>query len=546
MNALIAHPGAVRGALAATGAVLIQDGAPEAVHDEDEIEIIGRRTEPRFGAEKARKIIEERTVAFEPDEEVLNSNEIAQRLGLRSRQSVHDWLRKGKILGWQTAKRGYQFPVRQFDQRNRPIEGLGEIVALFEYAEVAWDWLTRQPSALKRWEQDGVTVRETGGGTVEITVAGWVDNALEEAICEALPETERQGVAEAVGEYRVRVKGRFSPAERGETLQVPGLAAEIQGELQLADTDLFMESREWSLLDHPVRLTEDELASRDVAHGFEIDVDGKRITHRFVGEEEQLALGVDVEGWSPEALIMWLDGQARQPDIDQGDLVRWLGDPVGHLVTRRGLSISALMRCKFNLARAIRRKIEAIRQQERGRAWQLGLLAPQARPEVSFDCAFTFQDDMYRGERCYRGRWKPARHFLGPDRVPAFDGKEGGEEIQCVQTLDRLPGLKYRVRNVARHPASFWLPLATGRFYPDFVARLDDGRRLVVEYKDAHLASDPTAEQRCIGELRERESGGKGLFIIVEKQVAGKDMRAPLLRKIGTAANASSETHLDP
>ena len=146
VNALIAHPDAVRGALAATGAVLIQDGAPAALRGE--IEIIGRRTEPRFSAEEARKIIEERTDAFEPDEEVLNSNEIAQRLGLKSRQSVHDWLRKGKILGWQTAKRGYLFPVRQFDQRNRPIEGLGEIVALFEYAEVAWDWLTTPVSSL--------------------------------------------------------------------------------------------------------------------------------------------------------------------------------------------------------------------------------------------------------------------------------------------------------------------------------------------------------------------------------------------------------------
>ena len=90
---------------------------------------------------------------------------------------------------------------------------------------------------------------------------------------------------------------------------------------------------------------------------------------------------------------------------------------------------------------------------------------------------------MYPEERCYRGGWRPSRHFLGPGRVPAFDGKEDGEEMQCAQALDRLPGLKYWIRNVARHPASFWLPTAAGRFYPDFVARLDDGRRLVVEYK---------------------------------------------------------------
>ena len=146
INALIAHPDALRGALAATGEVLIQDAARGLT--QGEIEVIGRRTEPRFSAEEARKIIEERTVAFEPDEEVLNSNEVAARLGLKSRQSVHDWLRKGKILGWQTAKRGYLFPARQFDERNHPIDGLGEFVRLFEDAYVAWNWLTTPRNSL--------------------------------------------------------------------------------------------------------------------------------------------------------------------------------------------------------------------------------------------------------------------------------------------------------------------------------------------------------------------------------------------------------------
>jgi len=35
---------------------------------------------------------------------------------------------------------------------------------------------------------------------------------------------------------------------------------------------------------------------------------------------------------------------------------------------------------------------------------------------------------------------------------------------------------------VANHPeASFWLPVADGRFYPDFVAEPQDGRRLALE-----------------------------------------------------------------
>ena len=264
---------------------------------------------------------------------------------------------------------------------------------------------------------------------------------------------------------------------------VPGLASEVQGELRLAETGLFMESRSWSVLDHPFRPTESEFAILGTAHNFEIDLEGTRITHRFVGEAAQLPLDVDVEGWTPETLILWLDGQVRQPDVAQSDLLKWLAGLVDHLAGPRGLPIPALMRCKFVLARVVRRKIDAIRGRERECAYQEGLFAPEAKPKVSFDCAFTFRDSMYAGERRYRGGWRPVRHFLGADRVPALDGKDDGEEIRCAQALDRLPGLEYWVRNVARHPASFWLPTATDRFYPDFMARSRRRRLLVVEYK---------------------------------------------------------------
>ncbi len=106
--------------------------------------------------------------------------------------------------------------------------------------------------------------------------------------------------------------------------------------------------------------------------------------------------------------------------------------------------------------------------------------------------------------------------------------------MRCAQALDSLPGVRYWIRNVARDPASFSLPVVAGRFYPDFVALLDDGRLLVVEYKGVHLADGPdTAEKRTIGELRERESGGKCLFVMAEKTVGGKDVRCQLVEKIG-------------
>ena len=393
-------------------------------------------------------------------------------------------------------------------------------------------------SRLKEIERDGVTVHETGAdtdaGTIEITIDGRLDNALEDAILEALPESEWHGFSAAVEKHRLGVRERLSPAEQDEEFKVPRLMSAVQGVLEFADTDTFMEDHDWSLLDHSPRLDEDEFAIRETARSFEIDLDGHRITYQFASEEEQLALNVDVEGWTPEALVLWLDRQVRQPDIRQSELIRWLRDLAGHLIDTRGMHISALMRAKFLLARKIRDKIEDIRLTERKTVYQRYLFASEARVEVSFDHAFTFRHDMYRDQRRYRGRWKPRKHFLGADRVPAFDGVEDGEEFRCAQAIDSLPGLRYWIRNVARDPASFWLPTAAGRFYPDFVARLDDGRLLVVEYKGALLTDEPeTREKRAIGALWERESGGEALFLMAEKTVDGKDVRRQLIEKIG-------------
>jgi len=143
----------------------------------------------------------------------------------------------------------------------------------------------------------------------------------------------------------------------------------------------------------------------------------------------------------------------------------------------------------------------AFRQAERNEVYQRYLFAPQSKVEVSFDDGFAFKDGMYWDQKRhrYQGRFRFSRHFLGADNVPAFDGNETGEEFQCAQVIDSLPQVKYWLRNVARHPNSFWLPTATDKFYPDFVTMLTDGRLLVVEYK----AEDPDSRVEPLHKMSE-------------------------------------------
>jgi type III restriction enzyme len=388
---------------------------------------------------------------------------------------------------------------------------------------------------LRREVGDAVTLRTTGDGKVEVSVAGYLSPEAETAILKAVPEAARKGFAEAASKYRAEVHAALSPAERGEQFIAPALTAWVQDEFVFAETDRFMEEFEWSLLEAPAMLTEGEFGIRESAMEFEIDLDGRKLAYSFVNEQDRLALDTPVEGWDVINLSVWLGRQVRQPYITPTELMRWLRDLVTHLTKVRGIATSALWRAKYPLAQKITAKIKALRQVGQNKAYQLYLFAPDAKVGLSFDEGFKFFKDMYPNVRTHRGgAFKFRKHFLGADRVPAFSGKEGdgGEEFECAQMLDSLNEVEFWVRNVSQHDHSFRLPVASGNFYPDFVAKLKDGRVFVVEYKGALLAGaghDDTNEKRLVGKLWEKASGGKGLFAMIEKELDGRNMRAQLI-----------------
>ncbi|MBT8419915.1 MAG: restriction endonuclease subunit R, partial [Gammaproteobacteria bacterium] len=394
--------------------------------------------------------------------------------------------------------------------------------------------------ALKARENEGVRVRETEAGKVAIRVSGPVSPETERAILELLPEPERPAFRERLEAHRKTVATVLSPARQGERFTVPRLMTWIQEEMVFADTNTFLESfmanPDWSLLNRPARLEKDQFDIRETTRHIEIDLDGKRLAYRFIGETEQLNLDLNTpaENWTPERLAIWLDGQVRGNDIDQAELLKWLRELIAYFADTRKISIAALWRCKYILADKIRKMFDGFRKEEKGKAYQQCLFAPEARVEVSFDEGFEFQDGMFQEERRYRGRFRFQKHFLGANHVPVFDGAEDGEEFQCAQALDSLAEVKYWVRNVARHPNAFWLPTALGKFYPDFVARLNDDRLLVAEYKGAMLMdTSETREKQTIGRLWEQKSEGNGLFaLVIQKDKQGNDMRRQLQSKV--------------
>ena len=82
------------------------------------------------------------------------------------------------------------------------------------------------------------------------------------------------------------------------------------------------------------------------------------------------------------------------------------------------------------------------------------------------------------------------------------------------------PNVKYWVRNIPQQrQTSFWLPIASGCFYPDFVCELESGAIAVIEYKGGHLVTnDDSREKELVGLQWAKGSEGKRIFVMVRPQ----------------------------
>ncbi|WP_114418018.1 DEAD/DEAH box helicase [Marinospirillum perlucidum] len=363
-----------------------------------------------------------------------------------------------------------------------------------------------------------IKLRSKEAGKTVLEIEGFLKPAEAEEVIKRTPERLKERIKADIEAHNTKHEYQIPPAHKGEEFTIPRLMAYVQDELVFGETDILMEYHDWSLSDHPVRLTKTEFDIVETTNTFEIDLDGNRLSIAAADSSEQLALNIEVEDWTQGALVRWLDGKVRDPWISQTELLAWLNDVITHLVRDREIPLAQLMRCKFILARKLNEKIKAFRQAERNKVYQANLFGSTARIEVSFSDGIRFFDEMYFDVPKYRGMYKFKRHFMGSDEVPTFDSKDGGEEVKCAFALDSLPGLKYWTRNVSRHKNSFSLPTSTDKFYPDFVALMEDGRLLVVEYKGKDRTPEESRDSRekeLIGQQWAKASNGKAVFVMV-------------------------------
>lgn len=97
---------------------------------------------------------------------VAGPSEIERKFGTR-RSTLHEWQKRGSVIGLLKGERKHVFPLAQFVD-GRPIEGMSDVVRIIGNPRAAWQWLIQSKPSI-------------GGAPIERLRKGYVSQVVEAA-----------------------------------------------------------------------------------------------------------------------------------------------------------------------------------------------------------------------------------------------------------------------------------------------------------------------------------------------------------------------------
>lgn len=348
------------------------------------------------------------------------------------------------------------------------------------------------------------------------------EEETEEVSLGAVMDATREAIGRAAVASRTEAVQIFhTPSERGKAFFVPQMEVLIDGELRLFDEPEAIDYP-WELPPGEARLTEAQISALDLsarvkeAGTIDVDEDAGRVKTSFSRDlSRDLGLAYKPENWTEAKLAAWFCRQLHDPSITHASkrtfVAAWLED----LLSQDGFDLARANRQKFQLRGLLEAQVTELRKTAAQNACGDFLFGEGKgeRVRVGSEYQFEFHPDAYaptRDDLGEHGDYLFDKHYY--PRIGAFDSKE---EYECACWLDRQEGVEFWVRNLVGKPGcSFFLQKGNGRFFPDFVCKLKDGRILVVEYKGADRYA-AASDDRTIGELWAELSGEVCAFVMV-------------------------------
>lgn len=377
---------------------------------------------------------------------------------------------------------------------------------------------------------------EGKGGTIDLTDE--IDEATIDVIVATATPKKREELAAQVEQHQLKTLAAKAPCEKGAVFSVPRLCMVEQGELELVDKGAVSTNFNWDLLACPPDLSSFRI--NDETMTFEVDLEERHVNYHLIKDDAATYLPGFAHDRTETDLIGWLDHEIREPSVKQPVLREWVRRAIRGLQEERGFSLAQLLKGQFILRRKLAEELQAAKIEAYKNGFQEALFDGGLEIVTSDgpDHTYTYPADMalYPANSYYRGPYRFRKHYypVPGDLLWKTPAGKVTEEFECAQAIDFLDDVDFWVRNLV-HASQFWMPTSRQRTYPDFVARLKDGRLLVIEYKGAdRISADQEKEKRMVGELWAKNSGGNGLYLMAQKKdEKGRNVREQIRAVIG-------------
>jgi type III restriction enzyme len=357
--------------------------------------------------------------------------------------------------------------------------------------------------------------------TGELTVEKPLTKEQEEAVVNwAGSDKDKDEVRAAVNKRAGRAPGvtraKSSPADNGVKFAMPVLALK-QGEFfhQFEEDDI-IESNDWSLAKSDADLPAFIIPTEQ--RGIVIDIEKnasterEKIQSRFLADtDRQQQLLETSTAWPVAKLIVTIARAFPHEGLTDAEMDIWLQRVIAGL-EKRDITLEQMTAHRHRLFKAVAARVKELEKLNRQIACETLLFGTgSCAVYVTPASVFTFNPDKYPVGDRYHGLELP-RHYYKEI------GAMNDEEVKCAQVLAHDKRIECWVRNLDRQPKlSFWIQTSTDKFYPDFVAKLPNGKVLAVEYKGLDRATnDDTKEKERLGKLWEVRSGGQCFFEMIK------------------------------
>lgn len=274
---------------------------------------------------------------------------------------------------------------------------------------------------------------------------------------------------------------------------------------------------------------------------YRLDIDEKESFQEEEIEHRNLLFGIIDTEITADQLVKWVTGEVTRDDVVPSALLQFVSRVINdYLIGQRHYTVAKLVQFKVPLVNAIKDLLNENYEKAVQKGFQQVLdLACETPEEVDkLEYHAIFEPGKYTPSNIYERKTGSrifTKHFYPQIHDLKYKTEKGEvtEEYLCAEAIDTSKYVKRWIRIIEKKDYSFYLPVPTGRFFPDFVAELTDGRILVVEYKGENLYSNADSSmKRLSGEIWEEHNKGKVLFLMATKDKNGRNVRQQIEDKI--------------